>query len=149
MPVILFLASKADVDFSKPISDTLAEFGVTVETVIASAHKVPEVVIDRVNALNGSTEPIVIITCVGRSNGLSGVVAGSSVHPVIACPVLKDKSDYMVNIHSTLQMPSDVPVLTVLDPVNAALAAVRILGENDAGLKEKMMKRIEKIKAGY
>lgn len=149
MPVVLFLASKADEEFSKPISDTLKEFGVTVETVIASAHKVPEIVIDRVKALNTSAEPIVIITCVGRSNGLSGVVAGSAVHPVIACPVLKDKTDYMVNIHSTLQMPSDVPVMTVLEPVNAALAAVRILGESDAELKEKMMKRIQKIKAGY
>jgi len=33
----------------------------------------------------------------------------------------------MVNINSTLQMPSRTPVLTVIDPGNAALAARRIL----------------------
>jgi 5-(carboxyamino)imidazole ribonucleotide mutase len=34
----------------------------------------------------------------------------------------------LVNIHSTLQMPSNTPVLTVIDPGNCALAAKRILG---------------------
>jgi 5-(carboxyamino)imidazole ribonucleotide mutase len=32
----------------------------------------------------------------------------------------------LVNIHSTLQMPSKTPVLTVLDPGNCALAIQRI-----------------------
>jgi len=149
MHVTLFLASKADQEFAKPIQETLSEFGVEVETVIASAHKVPEKVLGVVEKLNARTDPTVVITCVGRSNGLSGVVAGSCVHPVIACPVFKDKNDYLVNIHSTLQMPSDVPVLTVLDPVNAALAALRILGETDASLRRKLADRITTIKAGY
>jgi phosphoribosylaminoimidazole carboxylase PurE protein len=92
---------------------------------------------------------MVIITCVGMSNGLSGVVAGSSVHPVIACPVFKDKNDYLVNIHSTLQMPSDVPVMTVLDPKNAALSAVKILAEGNTELRQKIAERIEKVKGKY
>jgi len=32
-----------------------------------------------------------------------------------------------INIHSTLQMPSKTPVLTVLDPGNCAIAVHRIL----------------------
>ena len=32
----------------------------------------------------------------------------------------------LVNIHSTLQMPSKTPVLTVLDPGNCAEAIARI-----------------------
>ena len=39
-----------------------------------------------------------------------------------------DKSDMLVNIHSTLQMPSQTPVLTVIDPGNCALAVKRIFG---------------------
>jgi 5-(carboxyamino)imidazole ribonucleotide mutase len=35
----------------------------------------------------------------------------------------------LVNIHSTLQMPSNTPVLTVLDPGNCALAIKRIFGK--------------------
>ena len=37
-----------------------------------------------------------------------------------------DKADMLVNIHSTLQMPSNTPVLTVIDPGNCALAFANI-----------------------
>ena len=42
--------------------------------------------------------------------------------------LFSDKSDMLVNIHSTLQMPSNTPVLTIIDPGNCALAVKRILG---------------------
>ncbi|MCF7801884.1 MAG: AIR carboxylase family protein, partial [Candidatus Marinimicrobia bacterium] len=61
------------------------------------------------------------------SNALSGFVAANSEFPTIACPPFADKVDMLVNIHSTLQMPSKAPVLTVIDPGNAALAVKRIL----------------------
>lgn len=147
--VTLFLASESDKEHGEKILSVLQEFGIPVETVVASAHKVPENVIAKVEELNRSKDPTVLITCVGMSNGLSGVVAGSSVHPVIACPVFKDKEDYLVNIHSTLQMPSDVPVLTVIDPKNAALAAVRILATSDPALRKKVAERIQKVKSRY
>jgi 5-(carboxyamino)imidazole ribonucleotide mutase len=70
---------------------------------------------------------LVYITIAGRSNALSGFVAANSDKPTIACPPFADKTDMLVNIHSTLQMPSDVPVLTILDPANAAIAVKRIL----------------------
>ena len=92
---------------------------------------------------------VVYITCAGRSNGLSGVIAGSSVHPVIACPPFSGKDDYLVNIHSTLQMPSDTPVLTVVDPKNAALAAARILSLCDESLRKKVEKRISEVKHSF
>lgn len=149
MQVVLFLASKSDEAFAKPILETLAEFDVKAETIVASAHKVPEKVIEKVKELNKCADPTVIITVVGMSNGLSGVVAGSSMHPVIACPVFKDKNDLLINIHSTLQMPSEVPVLTILSPKNAALAAVRILASADPKLRKKVEERIGKVKEGY
>ena len=149
MKVAILLGSTSDQEHADKIISVLKEFGVDAEIVVASAHKVPENVIKKVEELNATTEPTVIITCVGMSNGLSGVVSGSSVHPVIACPVFKDKEDYMVNIHSTLQMPSEVPVLTVLNQKNAALAAVRILAESDGGLREKVKGRIEEVKDKY
>ena len=149
MHITIFLASPSDKDHAQPAIDLLKEFGVDPEIVMYSAHKVPEKVIEKVTALNAAKEPTVIITFVGMSNGLSGVVAGSSVHPVIACPVFKSYDEYNVNVHSTLQMPSDVPVLTVLHPKNAALAAVRILAENDAELQQKMAKRIQEVKSKY
>jgi len=70
---------------------------------------------------------VVLITIAGRSNALSGFTAANSSFPTLACPPFKDKMDMMVNINSTLQMPSNVPALAVLEPDNAALAAQRIL----------------------
>ncbi|MBM3228174.1 AIR carboxylase family protein [Candidatus Peribacteria bacterium] len=147
--IILFLASKADADFVKPMEDIFKEFGVGTKTVMASAHKVPDKVVEMVREINAMTEPTVVITVVGMSNGLGGVVAGTCIHPVINCPPHKDLTEYHTDIHSSLRMPSDVPALTVIHPKNAALAAVRILAESDAGLRKKIEERMAKIRAGY
>ena len=72
-------------------------------------------------------QDIVFVTVAGMSNALSGVVACNTSVPVIACPPFKDNTDMMVNINSTLQMPSNVPVMTVLSTGNAATCVKRIL----------------------
>ena len=149
MKVTLLLGSTSDTDFAKKIEDTLKEFSVPSEIIVASAHKVPEKVIEIVEKLNKDPQPQVIITVVGMSNGLGGVAAGSCVHPVITCPPAKTLEEYQVDLNSSLRMPSDVPVMTVLHPKNAALAAVRILAEGNEALKKKVADRIEEIKAGY
>jgi 5-(carboxyamino)imidazole ribonucleotide mutase len=149
MHVSFLLGSKTDVEFAQKIAEMLKEYGVPSEIIVASAHKVPEKVVVAVEKLNQRTDPTVVIAVVGMSNGLGGVVAGSCVHPVINCPPYKDMLEYTVDIHSNLRMPSDVPAATVLHPKNAALLALRILGESDAGLKAKLLERIKKIKAEY
>jgi phosphoribosylaminoimidazole carboxylase PurE protein len=149
MKVTLLLGSKADAEFARKIADTLKEFSVPSEIVVASAHKVPENVVELIRKLNADPQPQVVITVVGMSNGLGGVVAGGCVHPVLTCPPAKSLEEYQVDLNSSLRMPSDVPVMTILNPKNAALAAVRILAEGDAALKKKVMERIEKIKAEY
>jgi len=149
MKVIFVLGSESDKGFAEKIIAELGKFEVEHVMHVVSAHKVPEKVFALVQDYNKSDEPIVYVTIAGRSNGLSGVVAANSVHPVIACPPFADKNDMLVNMHSTLQMPSDTPVLTVVDPKNAAVAAVRILGLADKNLKAKTEKRIEEIKASF
>lgn len=149
MHVALLLGSKTDVDFAQKIADLLKEFDVPSEIIVASAHKVPEKVVEEVKKLNARKDPTVVITVVGMSNGLGGVVAGSCVHPVINCPPYKDLTEYLTDIHSNLRMPSDVPVMTVLNQKNAALCALRILAQTNAKLKARLLKRIEKIKKEY
>ena len=77
---------------------------------------------------NKDENDVIYITIAGRSNALSGFVAANSQFPTIGCPPFSDKTDMLVNIHSTLQMPSNTPVLTVIDPSNCALAVKRIFG---------------------
>ena len=143
------MGSKSDEEHARKIAGYLEKFGVKTEMYVASAHKVPEIVLDIVNDFNKSGDDIVYITIAGRSNGLSGVVAANSVHPVIACPPFKDRADYLANIHSTTMMPSDTPSMTVVDPQNAAMAAVRILALTDKKLKKQVAEHINEIKESF
>ena len=148
MKVIIIMGSKSDKDWAQKIKLELNKWVLKSELIVASAHKVPEKVLDIVQNLNKEKD-IVYVTIAGRSNGLSGVVAANSIHPVIACPPFKDKIDMFVNVHSTIQMPTDTPVLTVLDPNNVAAAVARIFGLVDAKIKEKIKENIKKIKSAY
>ncbi len=121
---ILILGSETDKDFAAKIEGKLAELFLDFETHVASAHKTPEKVMEILK--KNEKNNVVYITIAGKSNALSGFCAGSTGHPVIACPPFKDETDMLVNVHSSLQMPSNVPVMTVLDPGNAALAVARI-----------------------
>jgi 5-(carboxyamino)imidazole ribonucleotide mutase len=147
--VPLLLGSEKDKDWAKKITGELDKWGIAHEIHVVSAHKVPEILLKLVEKFNDYDGPLVYVTIAGRSNGLSGVTAGSSVHPVIACPPFSDKDDMAVNINSTLQMPSEVPVLTVLDPVNCALAVVRILALSDETLRNKYKEHVIKVKASF
>lgn len=148
MIVPILLGSASDKEHAQKIVDELNFFGIPSEIIIASAHKVPEKVVEVIEKYN-SVKEVIYVTVAGRSNGLSGVTAGSSYHPVIACPPFKDKSDYMVNIHSTLQMPSDTPVLTVLEPSNVAISIARIFGMIHPEVRAKVTERVKKVKASF
>ena len=124
---LIIAGSEKDQAHIDRITAVLKDHHIPYNSVIASAHKHPHQVLNLIEQYNESIEPLVCLTVAGRSNALSGVVASNLRWPVIACPPFKDYADYLTNIHSSLQMPSNVPVLTVIDPENAALATLRIL----------------------
>ena len=128
MKAVIIMGSISDEPHAKNITDKLDEYGIAWEQHAASAHKQPLKVLDILTA-NKDGKDIVYITIAGRSNALSGFVAANCEFPTIGCPPFADKTDMLVNIHSTLQMPSNTPVLTILDPGNCALAAKRILNQ--------------------
>ncbi len=99
-------------------------YPITIDRYVFSAHKNTKELLDLLENLE--MQKIVYVTVAGRSNALSGIVACNTNCPVIACPPFKDKIDMMVNINSTLQMPSNTPVMTILEPCNVALAIKRI-----------------------
>ena len=127
MKAIIIMGSTSDEPHAKKITDKLDDYNIKLEQHAASAHKQPLKVLEILEE-NKSNKNIVYITIAGRSNALSGFVAANSEFPTIGCPPFSDKSDMLVNIHSTLQMPSQTPVLTVIDPGNCALAVKRIFG---------------------
>ena len=125
MHVIIIMGSEKDQDHVKKITDKLDQYDINWVSHVASAHKTPKKVLEILEA-NINSKGLLYITVAGRSNALSGFVAANTTFPTLACPPFSDKTDMMVNIHSTLQMPSETPVLTVLDPGNCALAVKRI-----------------------
>jgi len=126
MKAYILMGSTSDQDHGDKIAAALTAEGVESEFLAKSAHKDPRGVLEFVEEKTKESK-IIFITIAGRSNALSGVVAANTDKPVLACPPHKDKDDYMVNINSTLQMPSLTPVMCVIDPGNCALAAARIL----------------------
>ena len=124
MKAIIIMGSSKDEEHAKKITDKLKEYKIEFEQYVASAHKEAKKCLEILEKYKN--EKIIYITIAGRSNALSGFMAGNSDKVVIACPPFADKNDLLLNIHSTLQMPSKVPVLTILDPENCALAVKRI-----------------------
>ena len=127
MKAVLIMGSTSDESHAKKLTNKLDDYGIAWEQHAASAHKQPLKVLEILETKKNEKD-IVYITIAVRSNALSGFVAANSDFPTLACPPFTDKIDMLVNIHSTLQMPSNTPVLTILDPGNCALAVKRILG---------------------
>ena len=121
----ILYGSKKDEKHIDNIIFHLEKNNIYYESRLASAHKNTETVLKILN--DNKNERLVWITVAGRSNALSGVVAANTTQPCIACPPFKDNLDMMTNVQSTLQMPSFVPVMTVLDTCNLALSVKRIL----------------------
>ncbi len=135
--ILVVMGSKSDMKFAEKIGERLKFFGVEFEYEVASAHKTPEKVLEVANR-----DVDLFITIAGRSNALSGMVDANTVKPVIACPPYSEKFAGM-DILSSLRMPSGVAPLVVLEPENAALAAVKILALKDRSL----IKKIEEYQA--
>lgn len=138
--VIIFLGSKSDLDWAKQIVDHLKDFSVDYKIHIASAHKTPEYLLKLIKKYEQGKTPLVYICIAGRSNALGGFVDAQVLHPVINCPPTSDRYGGM-DLLSSMRMPTGVSCMTVLEPDQAALAAVKMLG-----LKEEVSRYQKKLK---
>ncbi|HQV57569.1 MAG TPA: 5-(carboxyamino)imidazole ribonucleotide mutase [Ilumatobacteraceae bacterium] len=128
--IVILMGSPADRDHAAKIAETATAFGVDVEQRIGSAHKTPQHVLQIIEQYEADPRPKVWVTIAGRSNALSAFVDAAVSAPVIACPPLSMPED----VWSSLRMPGDVSPMVVLDPANAAQAAVKILGVADPSI---------------
>jgi phosphoribosylaminoimidazole carboxylase PurE protein len=133
--VFVVLGSPADMPWAERIAQGLKRFDVAHEIAVASAHKTPEFLLERLRKWEGRSEPHVYITVAGRSNALSGFVDAQVTAPVIACPPASEAFGGM-DILSSLRMPRGVAPVVVLEPENAALAAVKMLGLTSDRLRD-------------
>lgn len=142
--VIIIMGSPMDLPHCEKIKAVLDKYDIYVDMRVTSAHKNGERIGGITDVYNNSLEPGCVIAVAGRSNGLGGALAANLAIPLINCPPFKDKIDMMVNINSSLIMPSKTPASTVIDVSSAALAALRSL--NLQRLKTIFRNEIQEVK---
>ncbi len=130
--IVVLMGSKSDLPFAHKIGGFLAGEGFTVEVEynVSSAHRTPDILLEKLREYEQTGDRIVYVTVAGLSDALSGVVAGFSKYPVVACPPDIERSGW-TKAFSSVMTPRGVPVLLTSRPENAALAAVRILALAD------------------
>jgi phosphoribosylaminoimidazole-succinocarboxamide synthase len=144
--VSIIMGSESDLPHAEKMKKIIEKYDIACDLRIMSAHKNGEAILGVAEEYNHALEPVSVIAVAGRSNGLGGALAANLSCPVISCPPFADKVDLMVNINSSLMMPSNTPAATVVDPKNAAYLALRSL--NLHRLKDVFSDEIAEIKEG-
>lgn len=139
----LVMGSDSDWPVMEAAAAALTEFDIPYEARVVSAHRMPADML----AYGQSAQERglrVIIAGAGGAAHLPGMLAASTVLPVIGVPVPLAHLDGMDSLLSIVQMPAGVPVATVSigGARNAGLLAVRILaagtGDEAAVLRRRM-----------
>jgi len=137
----IILGSDSDWPKVQKTREALQEFGVACEVRVMSAHRTPKLVSDY--ATSAAKRGLkVIIAAAGGSAHLGGVIAAHTTLPVIGIPVPTPDLGGLDSLLSVVQMPGDVPVVSVAVGMggarNAGLFAVQVLALSDAALAKKL-----------
>jgi len=145
--IVILVGSASDISFAHRVEDFLREarFPVRCEYRVGSAHRNVKKLLNDLKSYEQSEAKIVYITVAGLSDALSGVVAGYSKYPVIACPPDVEKHG-LSKVFSTMMTPQGVAVSLVPTPENAAFAAAKILALSNPSLKNRINEYIDKMR---
>ncbi len=136
----IVMGSDSDWPVMKEAGEALAEFDVTFEADVVSAHRMPEEMFAWGKGAADRGIQVVIAGAGGAAH-LPGMLASVTPLPVIGVPVALKYLDGMDSLLSIVQMPAGVPVATVAvgNARNAGLLAVRILAATDPELRQRMV----------
>lgn len=146
----ILMGSDSDAPIMSEASRVLKDFGVTHETVIASAHRSPRRTM--LYATSAEKRGLKVLICgAGHAAHLAGVVAAHTIIPVVGVPIDSSALKGLDSILSTVQMPGGIPVATMAigkgGAFNAGMLAIEILALTNPSLKKKMVayrKKLEK-----
>lgn len=126
--VAIVMGSISDLKVMQNTLDVLTQLGVSYETKVVSAHRMPQEMLDFAKSAHDKYQ--VIIAGAGGAAHLPGMIASSTVLPVIGVPVPSKYLKGMDSLLSIVQMPAGVPVATVsigeAGAKNAAILATKI-----------------------
>jgi 5-(carboxyamino)imidazole ribonucleotide mutase len=126
----ILMGSKTDLEYMSAASEMLAELEIGCEVRILSAHRTPDAVAEYATTAHQRGLEILIAGAGGAAH-LPGVVAASTLLPVIGVPIPSTSLNGMDSLLSIVQMPRGIPVATMAigksGAANAALFAAAIL----------------------
>jgi len=136
----IIMGSDSDWPVMKAAADTCAEFGITHEAQVISAHRTPH---DLTQYASNAHERgmRVIIAGAGGAAHLPGVTAALTPLPVIGVPIESKALKGLDSLLSIVQMPSGIPVATVAigGARNAGLLAIQMLALGEPELQRKVL----------
>ena len=136
----LIMGSDSDWPVMQKAVEIFDRFAIPYEARVISAHRTPQLMQTYAQDAYGRGLKV-IIAGAGGSAHLPGMVAASTILPVIGVPVKSSNSiDGWDSVLSILQMPTGVPVATVAlnGAANAALLAVQILATSNYDLAQQL-----------
>jgi len=135
----IIMGSDSDLPVMKKSCQILDELEVDYEVTVISAHRTPERAQEY--ALTAKANNIaVIIAGAGKAAHLPGVIAASTLVPVIGVPIRTSTLGGADSLYSMVQMPGGIPVATVAlnGAKNAALLALQMLALSDQEILRKL-----------
>lgn len=142
MPLVgVVMGSSSDWETLSATIEILTEFGVAHEARVLSAHRMPDDMFAYAEAARGRGLRAIIAGAGGAAH-LPGMLAAKTSVPVLGVPVASRHLQGVDSLHSIVQMPRGIPVATfaigAAGAANAALFAVAMLANEDAGLRGKL-----------
>ena len=136
----IVMGSDSDWPVMEAAATALAEFDVSFEADVVSAHRMPDTMISYGRRAHDRGLQVIIAGAGGAAH-LPGMLAAVTPLPVIGVPVPLQYLDGMDSLLSIVQMPAGVPVAAVAigGARNAGLLAVRILAAGDPELRRQML----------
>jgi phosphoribosylaminoimidazole carboxylase PurE protein len=137
--IILWRGSESDK--TEVFSQALGDLKDVMTVVTCSVHKEPVAAASILHRMAQDVPDSVVIAYIGRSNGAGPTISAMSTIPVITVPA--SVKEFPEDVWSSLRAPSKVPVMTVLEPANAVLAALQILSARNPRLYAHLRAEIE------
>jgi 5-(carboxyamino)imidazole ribonucleotide mutase len=136
----ILMGSDSDWPTMKAAADVCAEFGISCEAQVMSAHRTPVDVAEYSSGAAGRGLRVIIGGAGGAAH-LPGVIASFTPLPVIGVPIESKSLKGLDSLLAIVQMPAGVPVATVGigNAKNAGLLAVQILAVGNPELLRKMV----------
>ncbi|MHC4886073.1 MAG: 5-(carboxyamino)imidazole ribonucleotide mutase [Planctomycetota bacterium] len=135
----ILMGSDSDYEKLEALFTTLRNFEIPYSGHVISAHRTPQAA-HEFSSTAESKGYQVIICAAGLAAHLAGVIAATTILPVIGIPVEGGPLKGMDALLATVQMPSGIPVATVgiSNGTNAALLAAQIIARSDSTVADRL-----------